>query len=583
MTRRRRHKVRDSEQTKRQLLDAVEAILLEQGFGGLRTNNIARWIGKDKNLIRYYFSGLNNLLKTYIAEKDYWPPFLERYNQLGQSCPDELRNVFIEMMQEDFITFQGNREMQQIIRWQISEEHPLIRSISESREREGENLFRLTDAFFRDSDVEFRNVIALILGGIYYIVLHTSVNTSVVCGVDIRRDKDRESLKRTIGQLITWAWDKAKGTEHEKVYRITMNEKLEKFLGTAKAYLSDMGAESKRQFDVDLPSQLNGLEKSLMEQLLNISSETQIQTFLQVNLTRLIELSDQFFKHGTEYVPMADRIARTAESVADPVIHFLPEDFQLPEVFRNQASVYMQQQAHAIRERLMENGIDSRLVKVVLLPFERFADSSHPCEWHIYRYLKKYAPFIMKALEADEPQDNWQMVELLFSFGFNHIRLAVYATELVLLDVEGMKPEERISALKGLKKRVQQVRLQTLMKYSRDRPAIVGEFVDWVNAEIAFGKSGAAAKQGISMKLISTFKANQLAFWHKLQYDHGIYEESNLDVFCEKIAYCYMTKGQDELSPSSIKSKLYSKDPSVVDPIEKILVAMLADVRQFKR
>src|SRR5690606_27539954 len=178
-------KVRDSERTKRVLLDAVAAILLEQGLSGRRTNNIARWIGKDKKRIRNYSGGLNHLLKTYAAEKDSGPPFLERYNQLGQACPNELRDVFVEMMTADLTAFQNNREMQQIVRWQISEEHPLIKSISESREREGEKLLRLTDTFFRDSDVEFRNVIALILGGIYYIVLHTSVNTSVVCGVDI--------------------------------------------------------------------------------------------------------------------------------------------------------------------------------------------------------------------------------------------------------------------------------------------------------------------------------------------------------------------------------------------------------------
>lgn len=78
-------------------------------------------------------------------------------------------------------------------------------------------------------------------------------------------------------------------------------------------------------------------------------------------------------------------------------------------------------------------------------------------------------------------------------------------------------------------------------------------------------------------------KCNQLAFWKKLQYDHGVYEEGNLDVFCEKVAANFTSKGQDELSPSSIKSKLYSKDPAVIDHIEGLLVAMLEDVRRFKR
>lgn len=569
--------------TKRQLMDAVEAILLEQGFGGLRTNNIARWIGKDKNLIRYYFGGLNNLLKTYIEEKDYWPPFLERYNELGQSSPNELRDVFIEMMQEDFLAFHGNGEMQQIIRWQISEEHPLIRSISESREHEGEKLFKMTDSFFRNSDVQFRNIIALILGGIYYIVLHTSVNTSVVCGVDIRNERDRESLKRTISQLITWAWDQAEEKKYEKKYRITMNEKLESFLETAKTYLGDLEALSKQDIESKLTSQLAELQKSLMEQLLNIASEMQIRTFLQINLNRLNELSNLFLREGSEYYSIADRIARTAEFVADQVIQFLPEEFLLPEIFRIQAAAHMDQQATEIRELLMENNIDSRLIKITLIPFDRFADSSQSCEWHIYRYLKKYAPFITESIRAEKKWDNWSVIELLFSFGFNHIRLAVVATELIQHEADNLRQEERIVKLKKVKKRIQQVRLQTLLKYSQDRPSIVGELVEWINAELAFGTSGSVAKHGVSMKIVSTLRANQLAFWHKLQYDHGIYEESNLDVFSEKIAFNFTTKGQDDLSPSSIKSKLYSKDTSVINPIESVLQSMLEDVRQFKR
>jgi AcrR family transcriptional regulator len=135
-TPKREKKIRDAEATKRALLDAVGEILREQGFSSLTTNSISRWIGKDKNLIRYYFDGLANLKKLYIKEQDYWPKFFEKF-QLDESADDsQIRQMFTKMMQENFVFFENSQEMQKIILWQISQENPLMRTISESREEE---------------------------------------------------------------------------------------------------------------------------------------------------------------------------------------------------------------------------------------------------------------------------------------------------------------------------------------------------------------------------------------------------------------------------------------------------------------
>ncbi|WP_426582639.1 TetR/AcrR family transcriptional regulator [Mucilaginibacter sp. R-33] len=214
-TKKKRHKIRDPDQTKRRLIDAIGEILQNTGYTGLRVNAIARYLGRDKNLVRYYFDSLANLQKAYIMEKDYWPPFFERF-QLGKDADkDRVKTLFMELMQENYRFFNANKEMQKIILWQISEENPLMRSISEAREREGDKLLGLTEPFFRNSGISFKAVIALLLGGIYYIVLHANTNRSKVCGIDINLEKDSEALKATIAQVISWAFAAAeKGNEN---------------------------------------------------------------------------------------------------------------------------------------------------------------------------------------------------------------------------------------------------------------------------------------------------------------------------------------------------------------------------------
>lgn len=209
VTKKKQHKIRDPDQTRKRLIEAVGEILEETGYTGLKVNAIARHLGRDKNLVRYYFDSLANLKKAYILEKDYWPPFFERFQLDKPPDRENVKTLFTELMQENYLFFKDNREMQRIIHWQISESNQLLRAISDSREENGDRLLALTDEYFKGTDINFRDVIALLLGGIYYIVLHAGTNGSRVSGIDINNEAESESLWKTIGQVIEWAFQAA--------------------------------------------------------------------------------------------------------------------------------------------------------------------------------------------------------------------------------------------------------------------------------------------------------------------------------------------------------------------------------------
>jgi AcrR family transcriptional regulator len=202
-------KLKDGEETQRELIAAVGDTLREEGFQGLKTNKIAKRIGKDKNVVRYHFESMEGLEKAYIREKDHWLPFFERFKLGNAPAKTEVQRLFRELMQANFSSFLESSEMQQIILWQISEANPLLKHISEEREREGANLLEKTDPFFKDSTVNFRAVVSLLLGGIYYIVLHAQTNKSTVSGIDANKKSDQRELLRTIGQVLDWAWQAA--------------------------------------------------------------------------------------------------------------------------------------------------------------------------------------------------------------------------------------------------------------------------------------------------------------------------------------------------------------------------------------
>ncbi|WEK20421.1 MAG: TetR/AcrR family transcriptional regulator [Candidatus Pedobacter colombiensis] len=200
------YKSRDPEAVKQALLDAVGAILKENGHQGLGVNRVSLRAHINKGLIYWYYTSYNHLVKTYIKGKDFWRPIFEKFQLREPPKEEELPGYITAIFQEQFQCFFGDKEMQKLILWQVSEPNPLLKEVSDERELEGAKIMALTDPHFKDSEIDFRSVVGLVLGGIYNMVWHASNNKSTVIGIDINNERDREKFRKAIGHVITAVW-----------------------------------------------------------------------------------------------------------------------------------------------------------------------------------------------------------------------------------------------------------------------------------------------------------------------------------------------------------------------------------------
>lgn len=213
MVKKRAYKPRDPEATKQGLVDAVGKILAEHGHHGLGVNRIALIAGVNKKMIYWYFNSYNNLIKTYINGRDFWKPVFERFKSTKPPKQASVPSYISDIFSEQFNSFYNNPELQKMILWQVSESNPMLRELSEEREAQAEPIAHLTDAHFEGSDINFRAVLALVLGGIYYVTWHSKTNKSRVCGIDINKERDRVAFQRAIRQVIDAVWKEA-GAAH---------------------------------------------------------------------------------------------------------------------------------------------------------------------------------------------------------------------------------------------------------------------------------------------------------------------------------------------------------------------------------
>lgn len=208
--------IKNKELTKRKLIDAVGEIFRTEGHTGLGVNKVAKKAGVTKKLIYDYFErDFNNLVETYILETDYWMIFADSVQQLvDEHGYDGNQKLITDILQNQFRYFYLDKQMQKLILWEVSTNSPLMRSIHNVRETMGQRLFELTDVHFKATGVNFRAISALLVGGIYYSILHTRFNGGIFSDIDISTEAGREEMLKAIELIVGWAYREAGSNEN---------------------------------------------------------------------------------------------------------------------------------------------------------------------------------------------------------------------------------------------------------------------------------------------------------------------------------------------------------------------------------
>lgn len=202
-------KLRDKERTKVKMIQAVGKVLLKKGYTGLNASSIAKEAGIDKSLVWTYFGSLDNLVEEYIAQRDFWKyKAADSINNM-LTFKDGIKAEYMSgLLQFQFQSLLDDEILQRIMLWGISEKKDFLRHISDERELIGEEVFKIVDPQFKNSDIDIRGILAIIVAGIYYLVLHGKTNGSLFCGIDLNTADGEIRIKESISQIISMAYKK---------------------------------------------------------------------------------------------------------------------------------------------------------------------------------------------------------------------------------------------------------------------------------------------------------------------------------------------------------------------------------------
>lgn len=493
MTRKKKILMRNPEATKLKLIAGTGAIVKEKGFGALTSSAVTRYIGRDRTAVNKNFGSLAGLQRAYINQKDYWGNFFAQFVPKGGG-EEQIRLLFLELMQENFRFFWDDAEMQRLIHWQMGEKNALMRSISDERELAGDKLLKLTDGFFAGTGTSFRMVMAILLYGTYGMVLHARSNGSTVCGVDINKEQDWQMMHRTITQILNWAWEAglygedgmAGGLQkNRKKIKSNMNYAFEVLDGLSEEIaVARLAGKRTEQAEADtrIVEEVKRLKRLVKSHLISLQNVTQITTYLQVNLHTLVGICDRLYLPEREHNPEAVLVLELLESVRGNMSGYIPANLAVPALLMQREVPVFAQRWALLSGRFKDAGVADELIVLAGIPFERFMKGG--MVWSCYRYLRMYAREL--ELLAKGLLNNETLRQALVSLGFNSVRFTAYyagliGKELSLLDEAAVTAQLRV--LGRHRAEIGRLKPHQELKYNRYRQPVREELLDWLSAE----------------------------------------------------------------------------------------------------
>jgi len=208
--------LKNKERTKLKLIDAVGQIIREEGYAGLKLQKIVDTAGVDRKLLYDYFGTIDNLVETYVRQKDYYMAFADTAEKLVKDHAGSDGRIMVQKILLDQLdVFSVDQDLQQILIWRLSEDNPILSDINEQREKIGSIFFNFLDNHFEGTSVDIRARLALIVAGIYFLVLYEKKTQDLFCEIDLHTPDGMERIRKAISSMTEEAFEIAERQKNE--------------------------------------------------------------------------------------------------------------------------------------------------------------------------------------------------------------------------------------------------------------------------------------------------------------------------------------------------------------------------------
>lgn len=184
--------------------NAISSLIEEVGFANVTLTGIAQRAHIEPAVFYRRYANMDELFDQFTKKYDYW------LTNIAETIPAEYNKeeTFKLILKNLSNALSKNKAMQQLLIWELSADNEITRRTTELRESTNEPLVQQIETIFQDSDIDANAITAVLIAGIYYLLIYQG--RSSFCGINFGKRNGKIRLDAAVEQISTFMFDALK-------------------------------------------------------------------------------------------------------------------------------------------------------------------------------------------------------------------------------------------------------------------------------------------------------------------------------------------------------------------------------------
>lgn len=210
---------RTNKDLRNDIMNAASEVIKKEGFAKSSLMRIVNLAKVESTVFHRHFGDWEEFMDIYTRKYDYWFSDVIDSIEKKQCTEKEFRSIIHGL----FDDLNSNIIMQELLKWEICDENTITKRTAQMREFNTMPLVRRFQRVFAESDVKIGSLSALLIGGVYYLILHKK--RSPFSGIDVNNCDGQEKIHYAIDFFTDAIFNRIKerGIEDRIAKRLRLN------------------------------------------------------------------------------------------------------------------------------------------------------------------------------------------------------------------------------------------------------------------------------------------------------------------------------------------------------------------------
>lgn len=172
-------------------------LVQQNGFDNVNVTTLMANANIESNVFYRRYTNIDSLYDKLAKSYDFWINDTIKISELNDLGP---KLFFAKTLKTLYKEFLDNAVMQKLLIWEIATDNSTTRRTALMRDTMNLNMVEYYDLLFKPAKVNIRCIIAILISGIYYLILHK--DRAPFCSINFNTSEGEKAFSEAIDDLV---------------------------------------------------------------------------------------------------------------------------------------------------------------------------------------------------------------------------------------------------------------------------------------------------------------------------------------------------------------------------------------------